>query len=225
MMSKRLLASLATAATASLALGAITASAQVVQYNARAVYNAANPVNSITTFENYAPNGTTYPGGVTIDGVTYNGLSFPTGAPSVPEIAEGTGLGSPGNWVLFANNSQFLNDSLRLDLPANTFSFGTDFKNSGVNVAEPFKFTLFSGATNLGSFFSSVANGSTFSFIGFTSLSQPITAVQIQVSSAIGAPDVVVDNVTIAVPEPSTWIGLLSGGAVLFGLQRSRRKR
>jgi hypothetical protein len=128
--------------------------------------------------------------------------------------------------LLFANNGQFNTDSLRIDLPANTFSFGIDFKGGGSFVAEPYTLTLFSGATNLGAFSTVATSGSAYSFIGFTSLTNPITSVQIQVTGAIGVPSPVIDNVTYsAVPEPLTWISTLAGGALLLAWQRRRLSR
>jgi hypothetical protein len=106
-------------------------------------------------------------------------------------------------------------------LPANTFSFGIDFKGGGSFATEPYTFTLFSGATNLGTFLTTATSNSAYSFIGFSSLSDPITAVQIQVTGAIGAPQPVIDNVTFSssVPEPSTWFSIMAGCVILLAWQ------
>ena len=82
---------------------------------------------------------------------------------------------------------------------------------------------FFSGATSLGSFATAATSTSAFSFIGFSSASSPITSVQIQVTGAIGTPEPLIDNFTVAVPEPSTWILMLGSGTLLLALQRYRR--
>ena len=107
LMSKQLLATFALITAGLLSLGTNRAFAQVVQYNTRVAFDLANPASAVSNFTNYAPSGTTYPGGVTFDGITYTGLSFPNGGSSVPEIAEGTNLGTPGNFVILSLGGQF----------------------------------------------------------------------------------------------------------------------
>jgi len=200
------------------------ASAQVVRYDTRAAYDAAVTGSTIVDFNSVAdPSGTMYPSGLTLAGATFSGINGATA-----EIVDASLLGVSGEGLLlYTNNGQFNTDSLRIDLPANTFSFGIDFKGAGSFATEPYTLTLFSGATNLGTFPTAATSNSAYSFIGFSSLTDPITAVQIQVTGAIGAPEPVIDNVTFstAVPEPATWLSILSGGAFLVAWQSFRRKR
>src|SRR5207247_7161933 len=128
------------------ALAVPTAEAQVTVYPTRAAYEAVNPVNTIVTFEGLV-SGAMYSGGLTLSGATFLGINGATA-----ESLDGAVVGVPGTVVLFANNGQFLVDSLEVDLPANTFACGTDFKADGSFSTEPYAFTLFSGATSLGSF-------------------------------------------------------------------------
>lgn len=192
-----------------------TAPAQVVRYDTRAAYDAAVTGSTIIDFNSVAdPSGTMYPSGLTLSGTTFSGINGATA-----EILDATVMGVSGQGLLlYGNNGQFNTDSLRIDLPASTFSFGIDFKGGGSLAAEPYTFTVFSGATNLGTFPTVAASNSSYSFIGFSSLTDPITAVQVQVTGALGVPEPVIDNVTFAtaVPEPSTWLILLSGGAILL---------
>jgi hypothetical protein len=204
-------------------LTAHAANGQTIRYDTRAAYNAAVAGSTIIDFNSVSDaSGTMYPAGLTLSGTTFSGMNGATA-----EILDATVMGVSGQGLLlFANNGQFNTDSLRIDLPANTFSFGIDFKGGGSFVAEPYTLTLFSGATNLGAFSTVATSGSAYSFIGFTSLTDPITSVQIQVTGAVGVPAPVIDNVTFsAVPEPASWISMLAGGALLLAWQRRRLSR
>jgi hypothetical protein len=194
------------------------AEAQVTVYPTRTAYNLANPVNTIVTFEGLG-SGTMYPGGITLNGATFLGINGATA-----ESLDGSVVGVPGTIVLFANNGQFLVDSMEVDLPANTFACGTDFKSDGSFSTEPYQFTLFSGATSLGSFPTTATSPNAFSFIGFSSLSAPITSVRIQIASAIGTPEPLIDNFTF-VPEPSLAMLLLTASGVVVIIQGHRRIR
>jgi hypothetical protein len=194
--------------------------AQVTRFDTRAAYNAVVTGNTVIDFNGVPdPSGTMYPGGLTLCGTTFSGINGATA-----EILDATVMGVSGQGLLlFANNGQFNTDSLRIDLPANTFSFGIDFKGGGSFATEPYTFTLFSGAANLGTFVTTATSNSAYSFIGFSSLTDPITAVQIQVTGAIGVPEPVIDNVTFSssVPEPSTWISIIVGSVILLAWRRS----
>lgn len=200
-----------------LVVTATIANAQITVIPTRAAYTAVEPANTVVTFEGLG-SGTMYPSGITLSGVTFAGINGATA-----ESVDGSVFGVPGTTVLVANNGQFNTDSFQIALPAGTFAFGTDFKGAGSFAAEPYLFTLFSGATSLGSFATAATSTSAFSFIGFSSASSPITSVQIQVTGAIGTPEPLIDNFTVAVPEPSTWILMLGSGTLLLALQRYRR--
>ena len=192
-----------------------SASAQVVQYATRTLYNAATTNNTVLPFTGQQQ---ALASSISIGGVTFSGIGSVGITPVQVEIIDGTNVGLPGNDVLTTNTSSFLQDSIRIALPLGSTGFATDFKattNSITAPAETFQFTLFSGAINLGSFFAPSVTGNALSFVGFSSVSQPITAVQIQVTGAVGSPGVVLDNVTFAaVPEPATATLLLAAGVM-----------
>ncbi len=194
---------------------AASASAQITPYATRTLYNAATTNNTVLPFtgqqQALAPS-------ISIGGVTFSGVGSIAGSPVQVEIIDGTNVGLPGNDILTTNNAAFLQDSIRIALPLGTTGFATDFKaatNSAIAPPETFQFTLFSGVTNLGSFLAPSVTGNALSFVGFTSASTPITAVQIQATGAIGSPTAVLDNVTFAaVPEPATTTLFLAAGLV-----------
>jgi hypothetical protein len=200
-----------------------TLQAQVVRYDTRAAYNLATTNNTIITFDGLGlSSGTMYPSGLTISGTTFTGINGATA-----ETIDATVFGVSGEGLLLgANNGQFNTDSLLITLPANTFAFGTEFKGAGSFIPEPYTFTLYSGANVLGVPEAKLAeSGTAYSFIGFSSLTDPITSVRIQVTGAIGSPEPIVDNVTFsAVPEPATWV-VCVGATMLTALTHLRRRR
>ncbi len=202
---------------------AFTANAQVV-YNSRTTFDLAHPGNFVIDFNNLTPAPFQYPD-VTI--------STPVGNVGFDAIPSGNniefldsniiGLPGSGNLVLYALNGQFLTDSLLITLPGNTFSFGTDILSPSQTVPEPYQFTIYSGSTVLATLASPSLYG-TYTFFGYDSGSSPITSVAVQIANGIGNPEPVIDNFTVAVPEPSTWAMLLAG-AGLLGFQVLRRRR
>ena len=197
-------------------LVSLSARAQVLQFADRTLYNNASTGNTIVDFTGHiqglAPS-------ITIAPDTFSGLNG-----SQVEVIDGTKVGQAGNAVLALNTASFNTDSVRIDLPVGTTAFGTDFKTAGngpIAPAEGFLFTLFNGATSLGSFAAVSSVGSSLNFVGFTSQT-PITAVQVQVTGAIGVPEPILDNVTtgvnaVAIPEPHTGILLMLTAAAIFG--------
>ena len=176
-------------------------------YNLRAAYDIAHPNNYVIDFNNYGPDGTFYPSGLTAPtpggNITFTGI--PQTATSTEILASSHfGINTPGNFVLYDNGGQFLQNSLLITLPANTFSFGTDIISPSQTLAQPYLFTIFSGSNVLGAVAQFSAYGS-YTFVGFDSLTDPITSIQVQISSGLGNPEPVLDNFTV-VPEPSTWL-------------------
>jgi hypothetical protein len=207
------------------ALLAITVHGQVV-YNSRTTFDLAHPINYIIDFNNFGPDGTFYPTGLTastpVGNVTFSGT--PQTATAIETLsATHFGFASPANdnnFVLNDNGGQFLTDSLLITLPANTLSFGTDIISPSATVAEPYLFKIYSGATLLDTITSPSVSGS-YTFIGFDSLTSPITSIAVQISNGIGSGQPVLDNFTL-VPEPSTWVA----GALVFGtLLITQRRR
>jgi hypothetical protein len=203
-------------------LGAAAAHAQVV-YTSRTTYDLAHPNNYLIDFNNFGPAGTFYPTGLSASSPGGN-ITF-TGTPQTPtsiEVLASTsfGISGIGNFVLHDNGGQFLADSLLITLPANTFSFGTDIISPSQTVPEPYKFTIYSGSTVIGTLAPVSAYGS-YTFTGFDSLSSPITSIAVQIANALGNPEPVLDNFTV-VPEPSTWLAAALALAVIGFSQRKR---
>jgi hypothetical protein len=201
----------------------VAANAQVT-YTSRAVYNVAHPSNFVIDFNSATPAPTQYTdytastprGNVSFDAVpSSNNIEF-LGQSNFPFLGA-------NNLALFAFNGQFAADSLRIDLPANTFSFGLDLISPSQTVPEPYKLTIFSGATQLGTISPSLNSG--YTFVGFDSLSSPITAITLQISNAIGNPQPTIDNFTVAIPEPATVSLLAAGGLILLATARRRLRR
>ena len=203
----------------------VSAHAQVV-YTLRTAYDTAHPLNYVIDFNNFGPDGTFYPTGLTAStpggDVTFSGT--PQTATAIETLsATHFGFSSPANdanFVLHDNGGQFLTDSLLITLPANTFSFGTDIISPSATVAEPYKFTIFSGSSVLGVLTPVSASGS-YTFTGFDSLSSPITSIAVQIANALGNPEPVLDNFTV-VPEPSTWLAAALTLGVIGFAQRKR---
>src|SRR5205085_7897515 len=135
-------------------LGAAAAHAQTI-YTSRTTYDLAHPNNFVIDFNNFGPDGTFYPTGLTAPpggDITFTGT--PQTATAIETLsATHFGFSSPANdanFVLHDNGGQFLTDSLLITLPTNTFSFGTDIISPSATVAEPYKFTIFSGSSVLG---------------------------------------------------------------------------
>lgn len=203
-------------------VAAFTANAQVV-YNSRTTFDLAHPGNFVIDFDNLTPAPTQYTdvtvstpaGDVNFDAIpSSNNIEFLN--------SSSFGINSPGNLVLYALNGQFLADSLLITLPANTFSFGTDIISPSQTVPEPYQFTIYSGATVLATLASPSVYGA-YTFFGYDSAGSPITSVAVQIANGIGNPEPVLDNFTVAVPEPSTWAMLLAG-AGLLGVRALRRR-
>ena len=199
---------------------AFRTNAQTV-YTSRTTYDLAHPGNFVVDFNNYTPGPTQYTdvtastpiGNVTFDAIPSNlNIEF-LGNSNFSFLG-------PNNLALYAFNGQFLTDSLSIAMPANTFTFGMDLISPSATVAEPYQLTVFSGNTTLATIASPSVN-SGYTFVGFDSLSSPITSVAIQISNAVGNPQPTIDNFTV-VPEPSSWLCMLSGFAVLMGVRRRR---
>jgi hypothetical protein len=209
--------------TSLFALFAVTLHGQVI-YTSRTTFDLAHPINYIIDFDNFGPDGTFYPSGLTAStpfgNVVFSGI--PQTATST-EILSAThfGFSSPANFVLYDNGGQFVTNSLLITLPANTFSFGTDVISPSAIVTEPYTFTIFNGSTVLGVITPVISASGTYTFTGFDSLTNPITSIQVQITNAIGNPQPVLDNFTL-VPEPSTWA---AGGLAFAMLLCTQRKR
>jgi hypothetical protein len=203
----------------------VTAHAQVV-YTLRTAYDTAHPLNYVIDFNNFGPDGTFYPTGLTAStpggGVTFSGT--PQTATAIETLsATHFGFSSPANdnnFVLYDNGGQFAADSLLITLPANTFSFGTDIISPSQTVAEPYKFTLFNGVTPIGTVLASPSINGTYTFVGFDSPTA-ITSIAVQITNIIGNPEPVLDNFTV-VPEPSTWLAAALALGVIGFSQRKR---
>ncbi len=204
-------------------VAAFTTNAQVV-YNSRTAYDVAHPGNFVVDFNNLTPAPFQY-SDVTVS-TPVGDVNF-DGIPSSQNIeflnSSTFGINTPGNLVLYALNGQFLTDSLLITLPANTFSFGTDVLSPSGTVPEPYQFTIYSGSTVLATLTSPSVQGA-YTFFGYDSTSLPITSVAVQISNFVGNPQPVIDNFTVAVPEPSTW-AMLAAGAGLLGFRVLRRRR
>jgi len=203
-----------------LSVVSLSANAQTI-YTSRTTYNLAHASNYVIDFNNYTPGPTQYAfvtastpsGDVTFDAIPSSGNIEFLGNSNFSFLG-------PNNLALYAFNGQFLTDSLSIALPANTFTFGLDLISPSATVAEPYQLTVFSGNTTLATIASpSVNNG--YTFVGFDSLSSPITSVTLQIANAVGNPQPTIDNFTV-VPEPSSWLCLVTGGVILLTLQRRR---
>lgn len=111
-------------------------------------------------------------------------------------------------------------------------SLGFDFKDTAGNgtagaVPQTFTFTLYSGATSLGSMMSATTPpGTAFTFLGFTS-TLPITEMVVTSTNASPNQDVVLDNFAVSnpVPEPGVSVSLAVGLLGLVAGQRFLRRR
>ncbi len=201
---------------------AFTANAQVI-YNSRTTFDLAHPGNFVIDFNDLTPAPPQYSDvtiATPIGNVSFDAIPSSNNIEFLP--SSNFGINSPRNLVLYALSGQFLSDSLLITLPANSYSFGTDIISPS-SVSEPYQFTIYSGSTVLMTIASTSVTGN-YTFVGYDSLSSPITSVAVQISNFIGNPEPVLDNFTVAVPEPSTWAMLL-GGAGLLGFQVLRRRR
>src|SRR5437868_611775 len=195
---------------------AAAASAQVVPYANRTIFDQFASNQTIIGFTQTQSLTSSF----TIGNDTFSGLSS-----ALVEVIDGTNVGAPGNLVLTTNTGDFVNPTIGISFAAPVTAFGTDFKtstNATTSPPEQVLFQLFDASNNLLSAYSgTVVNGTMFSFAGFTSTT-PIASVEIGVVGLIGTPETVLDNITTAVPEPSTWLaGAVALGAIAF----SQRKR
>jgi hypothetical protein len=200
----------------------LTANAQTI-YNSRTTYDVAHPSDYVIDFNSLTPAPVQYTdytastpfGNVTFDAIpSANNIEF-TGNNLFPFLGA-------NNLVLYDFNGQPLVDSLLITLPANTFSFGLDLVSPSTTVAEPYQLKVFSGATLLQTLASpSVNNG--YTFIGYDSLTSPITSVAIQITNAVGSFSPTIDNFTI-VPEPATTALIGAGGIALLLFARPRMR-
>ena len=198
---------------------------QVVPFTDPNAYNLAATTDTTITFTGLAPSGPSP--SLTISGVTFTALA-PSG--NQVEVIVGTNVGQGSNEVLTEQNGAFAMDTLGLTLPAGVTAVAFNFKpatNSSLALAEPFKFTVTTASNTMTPFAESspgAPNGNDFGFVGFVSLSDPITSITMQVSSVIGVPEIVVDNVMLgtAIPEPAT---LAAGVAAVVGCFLLRRRR
>lgn len=200
----------------------IAANAQTVYYT-RAAYDLAHPGNYVIDFNNYTPAPYQYPdvtastpvGNVTFDGIpSTENLEF-LGSSNFPFLG-------PNNLALYALDGTFASDSLLITLPANTFTFGMDVISPSQTVPEPYLLKIYSGTTLLGTAETPSVNGA-YAFIGYDSLTSPITSVAVQISMAIGNPEPTIDNFTV-VPEPGTC-ALIGTGTIALLLAARRRMR
>ena len=208
------------------ALVTVAAHAQVV-YTLRTAYDTAHPLNYVVDFNNFGPDGTFYPSGLTAStpGGNVTFLGTPPTATST-EILSAThfGFSSPANdnnFVLWGLSGQFAVNSLLITLPANTFSFGTDIISPSSTVPEPYTFTIYSGSNVLDVITPVLSASGIYTFVGFDSLSSPITSIAVQITNIIGNPEPVIDNFTV-VPEPSTWLAAALALGVIGFAQRKR---
>jgi hypothetical protein len=201
----------------------VRANAQTI-YTSRAAYDLAHPGNYVIDFNNYTPGPTQYAfvtastpsGDITFDAIPSSGNIEFLGNNNFSFLG-------PNNLALYAFNGQFLTDSLSITLPANTFTFGLDLISPSATVPEPYQLTVLSGNTTLATIPSPSVN-SGYTFVGFDSSTSPITSVTLQIANGVGNPQPTIDNFTV-VPEPSTWLTLLSGGAFLLALSGRRSKQ
>ena len=192
------------------------AGAQIVTFASRTLFDQVVSNQTIIGFTQTQSLTSSF----TIGNDTFNGLSG-----AQVEVIDGFNVGSPGNLVLTTNTGDFLNPTIGITFATAVTAFGTDFKTSTNAITSPPEevlFQLYDASDNLLSAYSgTVVNGTMFSFAGFTS-NTPIASVQIGVVGLIGTPETVLDNITTAVPEPSTWLaGAVALGAIAF----SQRKR
>jgi hypothetical protein len=201
---------------------AVSAKAQTI-YNARAVYDLAHPVDYVIDFNGYTPGPTQY------SDVTASTPAGDVNFDAIPSSNNVEFLGNSSfsflgsnNLALYDFNGQFLTDSLLITLPANTFTFGLDLISPSSTVPEPYQLTIYSGATVLDTITSPSVNNA-YTFIGYDSLTSPITSVAVQIANAVGNPEPTIDNFTV-VPEPRTPF-LICPGIVVLLLAARRRTR
>jgi len=199
---------------------ALTAKAQVI-YNSRAAFDLAHPINYVIDFNGYTPGPFQY-ASVTAP-TPYGDVLFVSPQGNVEFLGNGNipFLGA-GNLALYAFNGQPFTDSLTITLSANSFSFGTDVISPSTTVPEPYQFTIFSGSTVL-AIVDSPSVSSAYTFIGYDSLTSPITSIKVQIANAVGSFEPTLDNFTV-VPEPSTWLasGFALAAMVFVGRRRAR---
>lgn len=224
---------LATAAAAAALLCVATGTeAQTLTYANRALFQAAAPAATITIdFERGFGPAT---GSGSLPTFTEAGfVTFNSNSNYTQQIIDGLNVGQGNNDVYVSQALNKADKTADISFGAGVRAFGFDFKNTSNGptsaglVPQSFTFNLFSGATALGSFAAStVPNGSTFQFIGFTSTS-PITQMTIVATVPGASPnlDIVLDNFAVAspVPEPASTALLASGLAGLVVVARRRR--
>ncbi len=198
----------------------LTANAQTI-YNSRTIYDLAHPGNYVVDFNGYTPGPTQYTdvtastpfGDVNFDAIPSSG--------NIEFLSDNNfSFLGPNNLALYAFNGQFLTDSLLITLPANSFSFGLDLISPSQTVPEPYQLTIYSGASVLTTIPSPSLNNA-YTFIGYDSLSSPITSVALQIANGVGSPEPTIDNFTV-VPEPGTD-ALIGVGAVALLVAMRRR--
>jgi hypothetical protein len=191
-------------------------------YNTRVTYDAAHPTTYVVDFNGYTPGPTTYPD------VSASTPVGSVGFDAMPAVNDIEFLGQnnfsflgPNNLVLYAFNGQPLTDSLLITLPANTFTFGLDLISPSGTVPEPYQLSIYSGDTLLQTIASPSVNNA-YTFVGYDSLTSPITSVAIQISNGIGSFTPTIDNFTVAVPEPGTTALMAVGAIGLLAIARRR---
>lgn len=229
------------ASAAALLAAAHGANAAVMSYDLRPLYQTAIGAAPQTTIDfedtRYA-DGT---GSGFIPTFTKAGyVTFNANPNFQQEVISGFNVGQQGNDVYLVQAFNKALPTLDITFGRGVMSFGFDFKNSSNNngtaslVPQLFTFTLFSGATNLGSFSAAtMIGGANFSFLGFTS-DQAITEITAVATVPGASPnlDLVLDNLTVgaqavaagSVPEPAT-LTLLGAGVLTAGFASRRRRQ
>lgn len=206
---------------------AATSDAQTIHLT-RDTFDLAHPDNYVIDFTSYGSPGPTsviYPSGLTVP-TPVGDVAF-VATPTGDELAvlrnTSFGFSDTNNFVLYAFDGNFGEDSLLITLPANTFSFGTDIASPSPTIPEPYQFTLYSGTTVITTLTSPSLYGE-YTFIGYDSESLPITSIAVQILGPAGSDQPIIDNFTVVVPEPST-ISLLAVAAVGTVLLARRKLR
>jgi PEP-CTERM motif len=196
-----------------------TSQAGVISYSTRTAFDAAFPGAMIENWDSF-PNGTVFPNGSTVNGITYNSSdgnalvtsSFLTSTPP-------NGLGETANGFFLST------DTITFTFSHPLSAFGIDI-NTFATVNGSYMATTNTGDI-AASFFDPFPAQATGQFLGFSDTT-PFTSVTFSTTALAGGQpstlDTLRDQAAIPVPEPSSLALLSLGGLGLAGWRRWKKR-